>query len=156
MIKCLSPGLTKLFLIKEMQKLELIRSPLEESIVFLWKVCLEKPVGVEQSSRGQDHRQVPKSKWRQKNTLLKQGQSWLLRGRGEKERGKGERETQRELLRSLEDGYRTPQTFHKGNKPLGVATIWGKTVKGLSACKLLHRNRVEIDVWIQKLGSKGP
>ena len=64
--------------------------------MFLWKVCLEKPGGGEQSSRGQDHRQVPISEWRKKSTLLKQGQSWLLRGRGEREREKGERETQAE------------------------------------------------------------
>lgn len=64
--------------------------------MFLWKVCLEKPGGGEQSSRGQDHRQVPISEWRKKSTLLKQGQSWLLRGRGEREGEKGERETQAE------------------------------------------------------------
>lgn len=105
--------------------------------MFLWKVCLEKPGGGEQSSRGQDHRQVPKSEWRKKSTLLKQGQSWLLRGRGGKERrGRGRHRQRKELSRSVEDGYMTPQTLHKGNEPLGMATIWGKTVKSLSAPRL--------------------
>ena len=62
-----------MFLIKEMEKVEFIRNSLGESIMFLWKVCLEKPVGVEQSSHGQDHQQLPKPEWRKKSTLLKPG-----------------------------------------------------------------------------------
>lgn len=74
MTKCLFPSLAKLFLIKVMEIVEFLRNPLGESIMFLWKVCLQKPAGVEQSSHGQDHQQVPKAEWRKKSTLLKQGQ----------------------------------------------------------------------------------